>query len=485
MGYDFRKINFGSVDAQSESQDSPELLTNGYYDHERAIEAAKNSAKFLFLGYKGSGKSALSEHLRLSAGDDELVDLTTMANFSYKSLGKIVSGNSIEEEVKLRLAWRWVLLAKILCNLYDKDKAAKSDIHSDVDKAVCFLTQSGVLPITDISAIVAKSSTNQFKARLKEGPVSVGFEQKVKSENAEVCFEQLVDFIKRVVFSYSEMRKQYVVIDGLDEILTQKEIQYKSTVALINEAKDLNAEFRNNSFPIKIIVLCRTDIFERLPDPNKNKIKQSLSYTFSWYDEGIDTQKQCGLVQIANLRTRLVYDDVEDVFARFFPAKYQRKEIYAALLDFTRHTPRDFMMLLSCIQKHCKKRSVDSNSIKAGIASYSSDYFVSEVKDELACYVDYKYIDGIIALLASQRRPELDYSKLKTTFAHTSELDGLDLDDVLKILFDCSAIGQLYRYRDNDSRRVSFKYRNHNSTFAPNDDIMLHKGLYKALNVNY
>jgi hypothetical protein len=33
--------------------------------------------------------------------------------------------------------------------------------------------------------------------------------------------------------------------------------------------------------------------------------------------------------------------------------------------------------------------------------------------------------------------------------------------------------------------RVSFKYRNRSSSFNPTDRIMLHKGLWKALNVNY
>lgn len=45
-------------------------MTEGYVDIEDVVSKALFSTIFLFLGYKGSGKSALSEHLRLSAGEN-------------------------------------------------------------------------------------------------------------------------------------------------------------------------------------------------------------------------------------------------------------------------------------------------------------------------------------------------------------------------------------------------------------------------------
>ena len=68
--YDFRKIQFGYTDAQTEGQECPNLMTDGYVDIEDVVSKALFSTIFLFLGYKGSGKSALSEHLRLSAGEN-------------------------------------------------------------------------------------------------------------------------------------------------------------------------------------------------------------------------------------------------------------------------------------------------------------------------------------------------------------------------------------------------------------------------------
>ena len=50
-------------------------MTEGYVDIEYVVSKALFSTIFLFLGYKESGKSVLSEHLRLSAGENYITCL--------------------------------------------------------------------------------------------------------------------------------------------------------------------------------------------------------------------------------------------------------------------------------------------------------------------------------------------------------------------------------------------------------------------------
>ena len=55
---DFRSIRFGKASAEAESAAAPELLLAGYLDHEGFTTQASSGDAFLFLGYKGSGKTA-------------------------------------------------------------------------------------------------------------------------------------------------------------------------------------------------------------------------------------------------------------------------------------------------------------------------------------------------------------------------------------------------------------------------------------------
>lgn len=82
---DFRKIDFGNTDAQTESQTNPKLLIEGYYDLDNRVERVLNTSSFLVLGYKGSGKTAISEHLYLkSQGSDVLmVEKVSLKDLAY------------------------------------------------------------------------------------------------------------------------------------------------------------------------------------------------------------------------------------------------------------------------------------------------------------------------------------------------------------------------------------------------------------------
>ena len=366
---DFRQIVFGKTDAQEESAEFPDLLINGYFQVDNISSQVLNTNKFLILGYKGSGKSALSEHLKLTSDDNLRVDQQSLKNFPYKTFGKIVSGDS-EPEVKHKLAWRWLLLVRVLQGLLsDSDAKASSEI--ELKKTIELLVQAGLMDVTTISDMVKKTSSNTFKVSVK----AFAFEHTTHQENADISLDWVVEYVKRLIIGFKESRKLLLVIDGVDEILTSREIQYQSVAAMINEAKDLNIYFRNNDLPVKIVVLCRTDIFERLPDPNKNKLRRDCSYSFNWYKEGSDTAEASGLISIANMRTRLVFPDVEDMFTSFFPSSYNGSDIRSAVLDLTRHTPRDFLQLLISIQKYCNGPKVTRDIIDRGIADYSIEYF--------------------------------------------------------------------------------------------------------------
>lgn len=479
MSMDFRKIIFGKADAQEEGVECPQLLLNGYYDNNNLVQQVCNTSKFLLLGYKGSGKSALSEHLKLSESNGKCIEQQSLKDFPYKLFSKIVSGDS-ELEYKLKVSWRWLLLVQMLNSLRnDKDANPKKSI--DLDKLIDFLTQTGVYPLVNMSSLVTKTTSRTFQGSLKSFKLS----QTTKTENAQISFEWIIEYVKKIVSNYAEMQQHFLIIDGLDDILTSREIQYLAIAALINEAKDLNLYFRRCNLPLKILILCRTDIFERLPDANKNKIRRDCSYSFTWYKEGEDTQKDCGLIDIINIRGRLVYPEVSDVIETFFPAKYLGNDTYSSLLEMTRHTPRDFLQLLVFIQEHCLTDHVDKKAIDEGIKAYSSDYFLPEIKDELVGYVPYDTIDLIVNILSSFRSREFSYQKFIEAFKALNFPENLNVDAILNVLYDCSAIGHAYPYKDGKETRVTFKYRNRNSSFNKSNRIILHKGLWKALNVNF
>lgn len=470
---DFRKINFGLSDAQSESMDFPDLLTDGYFNVAQVIETVNSPRHFLFLGYKGSGKSALSEHFKLSE-NDYVVDQHPLKDFPFKFFDKVI--NDEDRALKYKTIWRWLLCVSVLASLYKEMKSVSSQTQLAID----VFTQLGLFPVINITSLLKKSSSTTISATIK----SLGISHTVNAEYAEADMELLTDYVKDVILSIKETKQHLIIIDELDDILTPNGKQFENIAALINEAKDLNAFFLENKMPVKILILCRTDMFERLPGQNLNKIKQANSFTFTWYKEGVDTDKKSDLVCMINKRAKLTYPDVDDVFVSFFPKKYDDANIHSALLNYTRHIPRDFVQLINYIQANCTTNKVTKEAISKGIKSYSTEYFLPEISNELSGYIPSSAIQSVFTVLSSMRSQNFTTEQFVSKFKETVATVDVDPLEILKVLYDCSAIGHVHFYKEFNGTRVLYKYRNRHTSFLKEDKILLHRGLWKAMNVD-
>ena len=295
----------------------------------------------------------------------------------------------------------------------------------------------------------------------------------------------LTDHIKELLTTITEEPPLLIIIDDLDDILTPNGRQFENIAALINETKDLNFFFHNNNIPAKIIILCRTDMFERLPGQNLNKIKQDNSFTFTWYREGINSNQDSDLIYLINKRARLTYPKIEDVFKEFFPKCFDDVDIYSALLNYTRHIPRDFIQLMNYIKVHCNSEHVTNSAIVKGIKDYSTEYFMPEIANELSGYLPNAAIQPVFNVISSLRLQTFTFVQFTNKCKEYPALKEINPLDILKVLYDCSAIGHIHYYNENASRRVLFKYRNRSSSFEKSDKILLHRGLWKSMNVSY
>lgn len=469
---DFKAINFGRADAHTEGEFFPQLLSEGYLNISSVAEKALSGNVFLFLGYKGSGKSSLSEHLRLQASST-IVDLQQLKSFPFKLFKSLLETE--DTLIRYKKLWRWLLCVKVFSDLYS-DSSASIQSQESIQKIVAFFTQAGLFPVLQLSSLIKRNITETVKATIKTLELS----HTENRESVDVDFELLTDYLLNVIGCFKEETPHILIIDDLDDVLTPNGVQFGIISALINEVNDLNRLFSNSSVPFKILVLCRTDMFERLPDPNKNKIKQDCSFTFSWYREGVDNSQKSDLLNLINLRARLVYPEIEDVLKSFFPVRYHQKSIHTALLDYTRHIPRDFIQLMNYIQDQCEDNmeTIPAEVITKGINEYSTEYFKQEIADEMAGYLPRQVIEEVFNVLSSIGKRRFIYSEFLNSCQYREHLKSTDVDSILRILYDCSAIG----HRINDSI-VSFKYRTRASSFSPKHLIMVHSGLWKALNL--
>ena len=480
-----KDVQFGFASADYEASHDPDLLLRGFVDPLRLVDEAKTSRKSLFLGYKGSGKSALGEHLLLLSKSDPhlFVRFINIADISFSTFSQICKG-VIEPEARYPMVWSWLLLLFLL-DSFSKDQGSNYVHDQDLFLSIESLKQVGLLPQPELKGLVNITADKSFSFKLTTLIGSI--ETTLKAASAPVDFPFLVDRLKLVSTRFESESKHLLIIDGFDELLRRGHLQYDALGCLIFEANRLNMDFAAKGVPAKIILLCRTDLFERLPGPNKNKIRQNAAVHIDWYRPP-EYPRQSQLVNLINRRASLAFREPTDVFTTYLPSTLRSDgtgDIRAQILDNTRHLPRDIIMLFRNLQNYSGDRVMTPSQISSGLAQYSRDYFIPEIQDELDGYISGEQISFFMRLVGSIRRISVSLNDLDAQAKKLGNPQDFDLIGILRVLFECSAIGNVELGSTRSAIITTFKFRNRHASLNESRPIILHRGLWSGLGLRW
>jgi hypothetical protein len=472
---EFQQIEFGFTDAHTESAEAPRLLRDGFLD-DGLVDRALTGRHFLFLGYKGSGKTAIAERARLLAEADPqlFVKVATLDEFSYGDF-KSAAG-STEPQARYPTVWKWLLLVALFGSL-EEDEGGKAKAAGDYPAVARALRKLNLIPTPQFNDLVVKSSKKNFKVAL---PKILGFENEREYVSQDLNMAQAVSSLEQAVCQFPTRCRHVLFLDGLDEILGGRDLQFQALSALMAAASRLNNLFRSEQVLVKIVILCRTDIFDRLPGANINKLRQDHSESLQWFDDPAHPD-QTRLVQMVNLRAQLSLGREVNVFSEFFPKDISDRDTRKEVLDHTRHTPRDVIRLFSSIQRFARTGSVlTPKQVRSGFREFSIDYFLPEIRNEMHGYLPPDAIHKAEQVLREHGDQYFTQEHLLEAGPRIG-VESLDVKTATQVLFDCSAIG--YIENRNGMPIRTMKYRNPHAQLTPGKKMWLHPGVCRALNI--
>lgn len=472
-----KNIELGEISAEVELEINPDYVKNRYFDYDGTLDKLLNKHHFIVLGNKGSGKSIIGEHIRLNSGlqGDGTCRFTTnvsLEQFPYKSFKKIISGTA-EAEAKLPMTWKWLLLI-LAYKTFRQDAGKSCEFDTEFNSAVDTLQRIGVLP-ADINKIAMLASKKSFKLKL---PIFEASDE-IVDQGGELHYMHIVEYLEKIILKINSENKHYLIIDGLDYVLSSRDIQYESLAALISEVRDLNKTMRDNGTPFKIIILCRKDLYKRLPGTNKNKITNAFTIDLNWYQDQVSVNDK-QIVKLAVFRANLA-GEKENIFTKYFPKEIDGKGSIEYLLENTRFTPRDFLRLLKYIGENASERVVRFGEIRSGIKDYSNKYFWPEIEDELDGYLTKDEVNTFKKLMIQFHKRHFLLSELNIFANSTPEYAKLDLLKTMEVLYECGAISNKFIAGDGQDKFQS-RMKDEND-FNDKMTIVLHRGMWKALNM--
>lgn len=278
----------------------------------------------------------------------------------------------------------------------------------------------------------------------------------------------------------------YVLFDDLDLAYNPEDVEYQARlIGLLLAARDVfnwGVEKRLSVAPVTFI---RSDIYDALQFPDKNKITQNLVESLTWNDD--EDGGDNSLKTLINQRIRVILDkssaDWDLVFEDQLMRGTQTKFKHMAARTYLR--PRDMIFFGNCCLEAARKVGVEriTNQNVAEARPKYSEFLVAELDDEI-----HPVLEGWESCLDLLRRIHTmrfsrdvfadSYSELKL-----EDRLRMSVEDSLELLYRFSVLGFVkIGGAGYGGSATAFRYKSPSISFDPAaTSLAVHPGLKEAL----
>jgi hypothetical protein len=474
--------NIGLSSAEAEALQFSDRFRESFVDVDGIYGAIRNRDVFYLIGPKGAGKSAIAEFARLDAIADSyafFADVTQISDLPHGAVGKLIAGGGESTEFQYIRSWKYLLCLRLYQSLA-KEPGLESDANIGSADLEFLLSRSGLLEAETLADMVIKSKRQTLLAKLKGIGVARETLQDFERINADTLYETLRDYILHL-----RPQKQHIIfLDGLDTVFSTSASLQNSISGLLQASYDLNMEMKKRDFPYTFVVLVRDDMLDRVSTPDISKHTHDFGRRLRWFS--VSTRpEETQLWAIVNKRASLLsgrefYAEVELLGDTPGGPTNAVKWIF----ERSRHRPRDVIMFMNEVLRITHGRKATGVELDAAYNRYSETCFLKEIKDELKAHLEAGGRDQAMLLLKLVGNTDFVRDDAIEASKQSDQIDSGQVDNLLAALFECSAIGHVVQHQSGaGARNFIFKYRNDAETYVPTRPMMVHRGLWRVLNI--
>lgn len=482
--FKFKDYTFGFADSETEFNRRPDIFTNAFYDPKEILNKLLNSHEFILIGNKGVGKTAYSAKIRSLIDSTENLNAhqITLSDFEFDQFINLGKENFYGGQ-KFKISWDLTLLIEMFKFLNSSSDYTCVDSFYNI---VEFLKANNLISLDSINNTVR--SFNKLEINLLKFFKAVSEKKEIKLSDFSI--PSLCDYMKKSLLDIDfNGSKNYLIIDGLDDILRYENSKMEILSGLFRSINHLNNYFYMKTIPLKIIILARADILNSISDPDFNKIKRDGEVCLSW-------NNTLDLKEIVNLRFRLsgVSDkDIKNQWNEIFPPKINRHDSFSYVVSHTLNKPRDILQFLEqCKKEYPNNYSLNYSELKYVMEQFSSFYFFSEMKNELSGFINDVDIESLELIFSDIGAVDFTFNRFR--FLAEKYFTNKEYEYIRKLfslLFDNGYIGQVICNPSYDKRtkkqitrsQAIFKHKNPTTKMNLANNFALHKGLYSAFNL--
>lgn len=457
--------------------------TGRYFFGFPGVTAVQSGEKSYVIGRKGSGKTAVAEHVRSLAGPRTFVRSLSFKNFPFNDLYKM-EDKSYTTPSQYKTLWKHIIYSAI-CSMMAENQSIDTAATRELARHFALDVEKGLArSLTKIS-----DRSGGFTVL---GTGATGAAKSVVVPN-EASWQERVDILEEVIQSHVDDAEYYVIFDELDE--DYKDIVENSVsgkylellTGLFKATQDVRRLMRQGT-KIRPLIFLRSDIYELLHDNDKNKW-QDFALMLSWSEAALRglTAFRLSRAQTATGPILAFNSLIDELFTtdttRAGGARRQR-HVFAYALGHTLGRPRDIISYL----RECTRFALSNGSGKISPNHFSdvnraySLRLRQEFVDEMQGAVP--QIDKVFDIISRMRKQIFSFNQFEQEFyssVRNKEIDTtVDFHTVCRVLFHYSAIGNQPSQR---SAKI-FQYVYQNARLNFNESAVVHPGLLQSLQIN-
>ncbi|MBK7374820.1 MAG: hypothetical protein IPJ02_04425 [Chitinophagaceae bacterium] len=436
----------------SESDD--ELIQ--YFFKTKYIDEVLKSSKWLVLGRKGTGKTAIYEYFKKTAFND--INQYNVIPLNFKDypwpFHKMYKESMEGELTAYQKSWLYLITVKVISQIIALKEKNEIKLSKDLSALKKYFESIYGSPNPTLIEVIKGKLQRIEKISFPsvDGPADISL------NTGEISFEDLsrstelkeklrynafslYNYLYKVLKQEITSEKFLVIIDQLDENWLTEELDEHSKVLinLIHACQHINKEFNKN---IKVVVMLRTDIYDTLRFNDKTKIYQDSAIEVKWDAESLDDMF---FERIKKYKPVVISLDLAQKSNSIFEVRTVRHGAspFKHILRRSFYRPRDIIVFMNKIRSNysnSKSGLYTSNDIYSAERDYSINIY-GELLDE---WINQKpLIEKYLGILQSIGVQTFTYSEYSEKYLkQIGDVSKATIDESLLFLFQNSIIGQ-------------------------------------------
>lgn len=440
------------------------------------INSITNGEKCYVIGRKGMGKTAISEYLYKQSINKVFTERLSFKNFPFNLLYSL-EHNEYTSPNQYITIWKY-LIYNAICKMMAKNDSLNLNLLKALKK---------VYPddsIRSLKKFVNKLTATGFGVEILGCRINI---DGINNNINNISWIEKADIFENVIEQYADDSYYYILIDELDEDYrdfedkSEKQKYFYLLISLFKAVQAVRAYFMNSRIKIRPVIFLRSDIYAFLKDADKNKWSEYI-LNLTWTPQKL-YHMLCHRLCVSSNGTYTK----ENIWQHIFPEQFvymgnqgrNKMKTFDYITRSTHWRPRDYIHYISQCSKIALEKgltNVPSNIIKEADREFS-EYLKGEIVDEI--YAVLPNIDQILSTLSQIRKQTFSPTTFIQTYTSTFSVSENDAKLILRQLFEHGVIGN----QPSMKGRQIFKHEYPNALFNFNENMIIHRGLYKALQI--